>query len=172
MIQFTATIQKFEEKGEKTGWTYIEVPATIAQQLKPDTKKAFRVKGLLDAYAIEGVSLAPMGGGNFILPLNATMRKGIRKQKGASLQVQLTVDEKEIRPPAALMECLADEPGALAHFNQLPKSHQNYFTRWINEAKTEGTKAKRIAQAVTALAKGLDFSQTLRSIKEAKKSLY
>ncbi len=172
MIQFKAIIQKFAEKGDKTGWTYIDVPAAIAQQLKPDTKKAFRVKGLLDAYGIEGVSLVPMGGGNFILPLNATMRKGTRKQKGAFLHVQLQVDDKPIPPPAALLECLADEPDAQAHYNQLPPSQRLYFTRWINEAKTEGTRAKRIAQAVSALAKGLDFSQTLRAIKAAKESLY
>ena len=31
--------------GEKTGWSYIEIPAAIAQQLKPNYKKSFRVKG-------------------------------------------------------------------------------------------------------------------------------
>ena len=36
MIQFTTTIHKFGVKGEKTGWTYIEIPADLAQQLKPE----------------------------------------------------------------------------------------------------------------------------------------
>ena len=38
MIKFTATILKFNEQGEKTGWTYIEIPADIAQQIKPNNK--------------------------------------------------------------------------------------------------------------------------------------
>ena len=44
MIKFTATIKQFAEQGEKTGWTYIDVPENIALQLKPNNKKSFRVK--------------------------------------------------------------------------------------------------------------------------------
>ena len=35
MVQFTTTIHKFEKQGEKTGWTYVEIPADIAGQLVP-----------------------------------------------------------------------------------------------------------------------------------------
>ena len=67
MITFITTIQKFEKQGEKTGWTYIEIPEAIATQLLPDNKKSFRVKGKLDNFEINGVALLPMGLGNFIL---------------------------------------------------------------------------------------------------------
>ena len=168
MLSFTAIIKKFEEQGEKTGWTYIEVPSDIAQQLVPGNKKAFRVKGFLDKYRFEGISLLPMGNGNFIMALKAAIRKEIHKKQGAMLAVKMEVDLKPILPPPELMECLADEPKALAHFNRLPKSHQNYYTRWINEAKTDQTKTKRIAQAVNALSKGMNFGETLRSLKAEK----
>ncbi len=79
MVCFSTIIKKFEEKGEKTGWTYIDIQAGIAQQLIPNNKKAFRVKGKLDEYIFEGISLVPMGGGDFIMPINATIRKNIRK---------------------------------------------------------------------------------------------
>ena len=47
MIQFTAVIQKYKTMGEKTGWTYIEIPDGIPEQLKPGHKKEFqRLKGL------------------------------------------------------------------------------------------------------------------------------
>lgn len=166
MVQFTAIIKKFGQQGEKTGWTYIEIPAALAQQLKPGNKKSFRVKGKLDHYAIERVALLPMGDGVFIMPLNAAMRKGTGKRVGALLMVKLEVDTQEIRPPAELMECLADEPKALANYNRLPPSHRNYFTRWISEAKTEATKAKRIALAVNALARGTNFSAAMREMRE------
>ena len=42
MVCFSTIIKKFEEKGEKTGWTYIDIQAGIAQQLIPNNKKAFR----------------------------------------------------------------------------------------------------------------------------------
>src|SRR4051812_38708470 len=92
---FTATIKKFAKHGDKTGWTYIEIPAAVAEQIKPDTKKTFRVKGTLDKYAINGVALLPMGGGVFIMALNATMRKTLKKSVGETVEAKLQWDEKE-----------------------------------------------------------------------------
>jgi hypothetical protein len=166
MVQFTTTILKFDKKGEKTGWTYIEVPADIAEQLKPGNKKSFRVKGKLDNYSIKGIALLPVGNGNFIMPLNATMRKGIGKRQGAMLQLQLEIDKAPVLLNVELMECLADEPDALRFFKQLAKSHQNYFSKWIESAKTEPTKTKRITQTVIAMSKKQDFGQMLRSLKD------
>jgi uncharacterized protein YdeI (YjbR/CyaY-like superfamily) len=80
----------------------------------------------------------------------------------------MEVDTKPIMPPKELLECLADEPKALEKFKQLPKSHQNYFTQWINQAKTEPTKAKRIAASVNALANGFGFVEALRSLRKDK----
>ncbi|MBS1932388.1 MAG: DUF1905 domain-containing protein [Bacteroidetes bacterium] len=165
MVQFVVTIMKFAEQGEKTGWTYITIPAKIAQKLKPGNKKSFRVKGKLDDHPIKSVALLPMGAGDFIIPLNAAMRKAIRKTKGDKLNVQLEEDTNKPKPPAALLECLDDEPEALKFFKTLPLSHQNYFGNWIRSAKTEATQAKRIAQTVTALGKKFDFGQMVRSLK-------
>lgn len=168
MVQFTATLKKFNQHGEKSGWTYIDIPAPIASKLKPGYKKSFRVKGKLDHYPIEAVALVPMGGGDFIMAINAAMRKGIGKQKGASVSVTIMEDKKDPAISAALMECLADEPAAFITFNKLPKSHRLYFSKWIESAKTETTKAKRIAQSVTALAAGMQYGEMLRAIKTQK----
>jgi hypothetical protein len=171
MIVFTATILKFGQQGEKTGWTYILIPSELTRQLMPGNKKSFRVKGWLDNYSIRQVALLPMGEGDFIMPLNAAMRKEIKKQKGATLKVQLEADPEEMKPSADLLECLADEPAALAHFNTLPKGHQRYFTKWIESAKTEPTKAKRIACTVKFLSRGKNFGEMLRALKEEKDQL-
>jgi Bacteriocin-protection, YdeI or OmpD-Associated/Domain of unknown function (DUF1905) len=169
MVQFTTTIEKAGYMGEKTGWTYIIIPADIAQQLIPGNKKAFRGKGFLDDYKIEGIALLPIGGGDFMMPLNATMRKAIRKRKGAILNVKLEVDTNPIKPPADFVECLKDEPKAFEYYYSLTKGNQNYFSKWIESAKTEQTKSKRIAQAVTALSKGQNFGEMLRSLKKERK---
>jgi hypothetical protein len=162
MITFTATIQQFDKKGEKTGWSYIEVAAAIAAQIKPGVKKSFKIKGKLDAYSISQVSLIPMGDGSFIIPFNAAMRKGTGKKKGAMIKVQLAEDKKEYELNKDLMDCLADEPAALAFFKTKTRSFQNYYSKWIESAKTDTTRAKRIAMAVSSLAKKIEFGEMLR----------
>jgi hypothetical protein len=168
MIRYITTILQFGEQGEKTGWTYIEVPADIADKLMPGNKKSFRVKGKLDRFAITGIALLPMGGGRFIMPLNAAIRKGIHKKKGSMLEVQLQVDHKPYEINADLMDCLKDEPAALKHFQSLARGHRNYFSKWIESAKTSQTKAKRIALAVNALAKGWGYPEMLRAARQEK----
>ena len=162
-VQFTATIHKFDKQGEKTGWTYIEIPADMAQKIKPGNKKSFRVKGKLDDLKISGIALIPMGGGAFIMALNAAMRKGIHKQHGAMLKVQLEEDEKPFQFNKDFVECLADDPGAKSFFETLSGSHQRYFSKWIDDAKTEPTRVKRITMAVNALAKKWGYPQMLRA---------
>ena len=168
MIHFKAVIKKFDEQGEKTGWSYIEVPEEVASKIKPGYKKSFRVKGRLDNYPIEKTSLLPMGGGNFIIPVNATIRKALGKRKGAVINASLEADEREVEINKTFLVCLADEPAALEFFNSLARGHRNYFSKWIESAKTEETKANRIARAVTALSRKLGYPEMMRMGKEEK----
>ena len=165
MVTFTAIIKKFSKKGEKTGWTYIELDAKLAQKLFPGNKKSFRVKGRLDNFKIAQVALMPMGKGSFILPLNSEMRKGTGKIAGDELNVSISIDNSEVKISGELLECLDEEPKALEQFYKLPPSHQKYYSRWIQSAKTFDTKSKRIAMAVNALLKGYHFGEMLRESK-------
>jgi hypothetical protein len=165
MIKFTATIHQFAQQGEKTGWTYIEVPVDLAEQLKPGNKKSFRVKGKLDKYAIKGVALLPMGGGKFILPMNAAIRKGTHKKKGAMLDVQLAADSQPLEAPPGFFECLADEPGAKVFFDELKPSHRNYFIKWMGGVKGEAAVAKRMATVINALSHGHDAVTMFQNLK-------
>src|SRR4051812_20976302 len=163
MVKYATTILKFDKMGEKTGWTYIVVPADIAEELNPGHKQSYRVKGKLDNLKIEAVALLPMGDGSFIIALNADIRKGIAKKVGAKLDVQLAVDNNPdpVSSPE-FIECLKDEPAAFEYFHSLPKGHRNYFMKWIESAKTAPTKAKRIAQAVNGLARKWDYPTMIR----------
>lgn len=171
MISYNNTIQKFNRQGEKTGWTYIVVPNKIAIKLNPGVKKSYRVKGKLDDHAIEKTALIPMGGGDFILPINAAIRKATGKRFGASIKIQLELDASPILPPAELLECMQDEPEALKYFNSLPQGHRNYFTKWIESAKTESTKTKRIALVIKTMVRKMDFGAMLREERDERKIL-
>lgn len=168
MVKFTTTLLQFAEQGEKTGWTYIEIPADIAQQLKPNNKKSFRVKGKLDNFKINSVALMPMGDGNFIIPFNAVMRKGTGKRKGTMITVIIEEDKTPLQLNEDFIACLNDDPAAIKHFNSLAGSHRNYFSKWIDSAKTDETKTKRIAMAVSALSRKMGYSEMLREHKAKK----
>ncbi len=171
MVKFSAPILKFGSQGEKTGWTYIVVPALATKKLNPGVKKSYRVKGRLDDYEITKVALVPMGGGDFILAINAAIRKSTGKRFGATLKVQLELDDTPILPPAELLECMEDEPEAWKYFNSLPQGHRNYFTKWIESAKTDTTKAKRIALVIKTMVRKMDFGAMLREEREEKRLL-
>lgn len=170
MITFSATIQKFGKQGEKTGWTYVEIPAEKADELCPNNKRSFKIKGKIDNYSIMGISLLPMGKGDFILPLNAVMRKAIGKREGAMVELKLQVDNAIYALNEEFMLCLADEPAALQFFQSFSRSTQNYYSKWIESAKTESTRTTRIAMAVNALLRKMDYGSMLREARDKKKS--
>lgn len=168
MVRFTTKILRFGKMGEKTGWTYIKISALQAEKLNPGKKTGYRVKGALDQHSIQRVALLPMGEGAFIIPLNAKMRKAIGKEQGDSLTVSLEVDQRTIPPSADFMKCLKDDARAQAHFKTLSGSHQRYFSKWIEDAKTVETKTKRITMAVIALGSGQGFPEMIRANKARK----
>ena len=165
MVSFTTRIQKFEKKGEKTGWSYIEISPRQSEKINPGCKMSYRVKGKLDFFPIQRVSLLPMGTGGFILPFNASLRKGTGKKVGDTVKVQLQHDPRDIQLSADFITCLKDDPIAYDFFKSLPKGHQNYFSKWIDTAKTSATKTKRITMAVMALALKQGFPEMIRANK-------
>ena len=166
MISFKAELQKFYAMGEKTGWTYIQVPAKLAQKLNPDSKRSFRIKGSIDAHPIKCVALVPMGEGNYIMPVNASMRKAIKKIHGASVEMKMERDESEIKLSPSMLACLKDVPSAFTYFKGLPLSHQHWFSNWVNAAKTEPTKVKRIATIVRACEQLLSFPEMMKAYRD------
>lgn len=169
MITFTTLIRQFGQMGEKTGWTYVSIEPNIAEQLKTKNKKSFRVKGFLDSIIINGLALLPIGDGNFILPLNVSLRKKLGKEAGAMLNLQLTEDKNfVISMPEDLRLCLDEEELAQQNFDKLAKSHQHYFINWINSAKTIETRTKRIAMTVNAMLMGFNYGQMIRYQKQKK----
>lgn len=169
MIHINAEIERFGQMGEKTGWRYVFIPAAIANEIKPDCKVSFRVKGKIDDFDIVGIATIPMGEGDFIIAINDKLRKRLKKEAGAKVVLWLEEDKDfKIEMPADLEICLSEDERLLTYFLQQPKSHQNYFIRWINEAKTEITRTKRLIMTVTAMEKQQDYGTMIR---ESKRSL-
>jgi uncharacterized protein YdeI (YjbR/CyaY-like superfamily) len=106
-----------------------------------------------------------MGEGNFILPFNASIRKATGKKAGDVVTVKVEVDESQLKISADLIRCLKDDPKAYAFFKKLPPSHQHYFSKWIEGAKTPATKTKRITMTLIAFESGQGYSEMMRANK-------
>jgi hypothetical protein len=145
-------LERFPGKG---GWTYALVPA-----VKQKEKNQFgwlRVKGFVDNYEIKKYHLMPMGNGKLFLPVNATVRKAIKKQEGDKVKVVLFIDNDPVEVPEELMACLLDEADALKFFNDLSVTEQQNYIDWIYSAKREETRIDRMAKTVEKLMNGLRF---------------
>ena len=164
-VEFIATMLKFDKKGDKTNWTYIIIKSSIADKLNPGVKTAFRVQGQLDDYNISQVALLPSGEGDFIMPINATMRRHLKKQVGARLKVKIAAEVSKPPMDVDLIQCLKEEPEAWKTFSSMSQSHQRYFNNWVSSAKTSGTRDKRIAHTITAMLRNWDYGQLIRSLK-------
>ena len=163
MIHFKSEIERFEKMGDKTGWSYIFIPNAIADKIKPGCKVSFRVKGKIDNVEISGMATTPMGAGDFIIALKSELRKKLKKEAGANVEISLEDDKDfKIEMPEDLEICLSEEEHLIRNFLKQPKSHQNYYINWINQAKTEPTRTKRIVMTVKAMDKGQDFGAMIR----------
>ncbi|WP_443943534.1 YdeI/OmpD-associated family protein [Pedobacter sp. AW1-32] len=166
MVHFKSEIEKFDKMGEKTGWSYIFLPAALAQQIKKDCKSSFRIRGKIDQLEISGMAVMPMGEGNFILALKSEVRKKLKKEAGSKVTLSLEEDvDFKVEMPEDLEICLSEETRLMENFMRLPKSHRNYYINWINQAKTEVTRTKRITQTLTAMDKQQTYGEMIRSHK-------
>lgn len=168
MVTFTTTIQRDDRSKEKMGWSYIIIPRTHATKLAGGSRLGFRVKGSIDSYPLNRTSVLPMGDGTFMLPVNGTMRKALGKGRGDKVKLALEPDKRKRELSKDLMASLADEPAALEFFNTLPMSHRQYFSVWIESAKTVETKTRRIVTSVIALGKKKGYGEMIRESRTQK----
>ena len=89
MVTIKAIIKKYGRKGEKTGWTYVDIAQKQAQKIKADYKRSYKVKGHIDSLEVTQLTMVPMGEGNFIIPLKSEIRKMIKKELGDTVVLKL-----------------------------------------------------------------------------------
>jgi hypothetical protein len=86
-------------------------------------------------------------GGEFLVGLNRAVREGAGVEVGDTVEVQLELDTapREVEVPDALASGLADDPAARDAFGALAYTHRKEFARWVEEAKRDETRQRRVA---------------------------
>ena len=116
--------------------------------------KRFPVLATVNGYMWR-TSVARMGG-EFLVGLNKEVRTGAGVQAGdtVSLELKLDTEPRAVEVPPALAEALEADPEAKATFTGLAFTHRKEFARWIEEAKREDTRARRVTQALDMIRTG------------------
>src|SRR5436189_342429 len=95
-------------------------------------------------------------GGEFLLGLNRAVRKEAGVEAGDTVEVELELDTtpREVEVPEALATALAKDSEARAAFEGLAYTHRKEYARWIDEAKRDETRQRRVAETVERLPQG------------------
>jgi hypothetical protein len=96
-------------------------------------------------------------GGNALIGLNKQVREGAGVAVGDRVEVELQRDEepRTVEVPEAFASALA-EAGLRVRFDRLSYTHRKEYVRWIEEAKREETRERRLAKAVEMLGQGIE----------------
>ncbi|MEV7662771.1 YdeI/OmpD-associated family protein [Paenarthrobacter sp. NPDC089316] len=145
-MHFTTTIVG---DGNKAG---IEIPSSVVEALGAGRKPPVVVTINGRSYRS---SIAVMGG-KYMVGVSAANRQLTGAAAGDTVEVGLEVDNEPrvVEVPADLAAALDGEPDAKAFYATLNYSAQRRYVEPIADAKTEETRARRIAKVVTDLKAG------------------
>lgn len=139
IVDGTFKIEKFSSKG---GWTYVLFP-----HLEPNKKAPFgwrNVFGTIDNLVIENYNLQPFGNGQLFLPLNAQIRKSLKKDVGENVTIKLFETKLTIEDIAEIVNCFKTDEKAFSRWQKMSDANKSKTLHHIFRAKNEDEKAQRI----------------------------
>jgi hypothetical protein len=146
LFEFDAEIKKHPDLNAG----FIEFPHDVRKEF--GGKSRVKVKAVLDNFIYRGL-LVKMAGESHWLGITKQVRTAIGKNPGDIVHVIIEEDleERTIEIPNDLLVLLMNEPETLDYFNNLSYTHKKEYVRWINDAKKEDTRKKRVKKAIHLL---------------------
>jgi hypothetical protein len=153
-VAFSSKLTRPEAVG---AWTFALVPQAVAAQA--GFRARLRVRGTIDGVPFAS-SLMPRGGGEVFVVVNSEMRDRIGKIDGDSVRFVLEVDTKpvSVRVPSDLRHALRGKPRARLFFEKLTPSQRLAYIRWIEDAKQDATRDRRVKLALEKLGRQEKFN--------------
>ena len=149
--------QEFEALLEPMGpggaWTCLRVPFDVEEVFGSKARTA--VEGSINGFRFRS-SVFPTGEGEHFMMVNKTMQKGANVNAGDRVSVTLRKDTapRVIETPQDLENAFAGDAQASEGYERLPYSYKKEYVDWIESAKREETRARRIGKALDMLAEG------------------
>lgn len=139
-------------KKEGMNATFIELPYDVEKEF--GTKGRVKVHVTFDNAEYRG-SLVKMGHTCHIVGVTQKIRKEIKKGPGDMVHVVLKEDTEPrvVEAPEDFVEMLNKHTEAKKIFDSLSYTHKKGYVRWIEEAKREETRKKRLQKSIEMILK-------------------
>lgn len=153
-IRFSATLLRPKTTTKGVSWTFLTLPKEASAKLP--SRSMTSVEGTFNGLAFQA-TLEPDGQGGHWLKVDRKMREASGAEAGdvVTLEIAPVAKEPEPRVPADLREALAAAPAeARAVWADITPVARRDWIQWIESAKREKTRLKRIENGCDMLAKG------------------
>jgi hypothetical protein len=139
-------------KDDNTWGCGVEIPFSVPEVF--GVKGQVKVIGMMDNEPFRS-SLAPYGGKHY-LGITKAMREKIYKEAGDVVHIIMELDTKPrvVEIPDDFKSVLKEFPVEEEFFKKLSYTHQKEYMNWINDAKKQETRERRIIKAIEMLSKG------------------
>ena len=96
-------------------------------------------------------------GGRALLGLNREVREAARVEARQEVSVELERDDepRTVEVPQDLAAAMETDPAIRETFDDLSYTHRKEYVRWIEDAKREETRARRIEKSIELLREGV-----------------
>ena len=130
---------------------FVDVPAEVSRAMGSGTAHV-PVAGEIEGVALRS-TLVPRGKGCYRLAVHSEIRKKLKVDAGAVVEVALQLDEEPREPilPPALVLALRNAPKAQAAFRKMTTALRQQIVRYLTSVKQQSTLERRVAAFVRRL---------------------
>ena len=143
-----------EQRAKADSWTFLILPKNASAKLPSRGMTA--IEGAINGVAFQAV-LEPDGQKSHWLKVHRKLSESARAEAGdvVTLEIAPAAEEPEPQVPAELKKALASAaPKARAVWSDITPIARRDWIQWINSAKQEETRVRRIKNACSMLAGG------------------
>lgn len=132
---------------------YVDVPSDISRALGEGATHV-PVEGEVEGTPLR-TTLVSRGKGSYRLAIHGDIRKKLRIDAGAVVEVVLCRDEASREPvlPPAMTLALRNSPKAQAEFRRMTTALRRQIVRYVTQVKKESTLERRVAGLMRSLEK-------------------
>jgi Domain of unknown function (DUF1905)/Bacteriocin-protection, YdeI or OmpD-Associated len=144
---------KLQSQGPSGAWTRLNISFDVEKAF--GSRGRVSVKGTINGFAFR-TSVFPNGDGTHHMMVNKAMQQGAKAGPGDKVKLTLERDDqpRTVEIPPAMAIALATNAAAKAAFVKLAPSHKQEFVGWVNEAKQEATRLRRLEKMLQMLKAG------------------